>query len=104
MTDEGQGQRPVFLDAIGKLLEEGKSVAAYLYQVPDDKSQWARLGQILDAILKDPQAAKRHELPRVAAELKETLAQPPSIPAVELLQAGFDRLARSWQATKSGLF
>lgn len=104
MTDGGQNPRPVFLDAVGKLLEEGKSVTAYLYQVPDDKSQWDRLGQILDAILKDPQAAKRHELPRVAAELKETLAQPPSIPAVELLQAGFDRLAKSWQATKSGLF
>ena len=104
MTDGGQGQRPVFLDAVGKLLEEGKSVTAYLYQVPDDKGQWDRLGQILDAILKEPSAAKRHELPRVAAELKETLSQPPSIQAVELLQAGFDRLAKSWQATKSGLF
>jgi hypothetical protein len=104
MAEESKSERPVFLDAVGKLCKEGLDIAAYLYQVPDDKAQWQKLGQIVEAILKDPAAAKRNEVPRIATELRETLAQPQSMQGVELVQAGFDRMARSWQAAKSGLF
>jgi len=57
----------------------------------------------LDAILQ--QAGRQHrELPRIAQELKAALDQPPSPAQAELLQDGFDRMVKLWQAARSGLF
>jgi hypothetical protein len=102
MTGQSANRPPV-LDAVGKLCYEGKDLAAYLYQVPDDESQRSRLRTVLDAILQ--QAGRQHrELPRIAQELKAALDQPPSPAQAELLQDGFDRMVKLWQAARSGLF
>jgi hypothetical protein len=50
------------------------------------------------------EGANHRELPRIAGELLDKLAEPPSIPAAEMVQAGFDRMWRLWQAARSGLF
>lgn len=91
------------MDPLGELCIQGVELAGYLHQVPDDREQWARLRAIVDAVVKEAAATKHQELPKVAEELRQTLAQPPSRAAVELLQAGFDRLLKLWKAAKSGI-
>ncbi len=74
MNQEGD-KRPPVLDKVGKLCLEGKDVAAYLYQVPDDEGQRARLRAILDGILNESAVKKRKELPSIAQGLKEVLSE-----------------------------
>ena len=45
--------KPHHLDKLGKLCVEGQEVATYLFQVPDDQSQWQRIREIVDGILKE---------------------------------------------------
>ncbi len=92
------------VDALGKLLFEGKDVTDYLFQVPDDESQRERLRGILTEVIAEARAGGHHELPRIAAEVKAVLDEAPSAPGAGMLQAGFDRLLRLWQAARSGLF
>ena len=92
------------VDALGRLLFEGKDVADYLFQVPDDEGQRERLRGILAEVIVEARSGSHHELPRIAEEVKAVLDEPPSAPGAEMLQAGFDRLLRLWQAARSGLF
>jgi hypothetical protein len=41
---------------------------------------------------------------RLVDELRTAIAATPSPQQAEILQDGFDRLTRLWQASKSGLF
>lgn len=104
MEESGRAKRPSFVDKVGKLCYEGKDVAAYLYQVPDDEGQRQRLRGILDAILEATAKSSRRELPAIVKDLKGVLDAPPSIGGAEQLQDGFDRLVKLWQAARSGLF
>ncbi len=103
MNQEGD-KRPPVLDKVGKLCLEGKDVAAYLYQVPDDEGQRARLRAILDGILNESAVKKRKQLPSIAQGLKEVLSEPPTPVGAAKLQDGFDRMVKLWQAARSGLF
>lgn len=93
------------MDEIGKLCHAGKDVAAYLYQQPTDDGQYRRMQEILDAIIQEAPKTPHRELKRIAEELKaQALQGPPSIAQAELLQDGFDRMVKLWQAARSGLF
>lgn len=91
------------LDALGKLVQDGKDAAAYLWQVPDDQGTRARLQQLLQEI-KDQSARKgRREMPRLCDELLTALRASPTPQQVDLLQDGFDRLYKLWEAAKTGM-
>ena len=102
--DPNPTPKPNFLDAIGKLCYEGKEIAAYLYQVPDDQAQRQRVREVLDAILKEASPTKHRELPRIADELRRSLDEPPSIAGADLLQSGFEQMIKIWMGGRSGLF
>ncbi|NIM48152.1 MAG: hypothetical protein GTO22_02635 [Gemmatimonadales bacterium] len=99
-----EGKPRIPPDALGKLCKEGRDVASYLFQVPDDEAQWQRLREIVQAILKEARATKRRELPRIAQEMNDALSDKPTAQTAELMQSGFDRMFRLWQAARSGLF
>ena len=91
------------LDALGKLIVEGKDAATYLWQVPNDASTRARMQQILQEV-RDQSAKKgRHEMPKLCEELLTALRASPTPQQVDLLQDGFDRLYKLWEAAKTGL-
>lgn len=104
-TDEPKGQRrsePI-LDALGKMIVEGKDAASYLWQVPDDQATRARLAQLVEEI-RDQSAKKgRREMPKLCEELLTALRASPTPQQVDLLQDGFDRLYKLWEAAKTGL-
>ncbi len=102
MNDKPRPQPP--LDDVGKLLFEGKDVAGYLFQVPDDEAERDRLRGLLDRTIEAAKTGGHNELPRIASELQATLAEPASPQAADMLQVGFDRMVRLWQAARSGLF
>lgn len=104
MTESKKDNDREVIDAIGKLCYEGRDIAAYLYQVPDDAAQQDRAKQILDTLLTDKTIAKRTEFPQVVSDMREALEEQPSAMAAEVLQAGFDRLIKLWQAARSGIF
>ena len=105
MADRPSRDRPKVLDEIGKLCHAGKDVAAYLYQQPADEAQRVRMREILDGIIEEAPKTQHRELKRIAEELKQqALEGPASIAQAELLQDGFDRLVKLWQAARSGLF
>jgi hypothetical protein len=91
------------MDPLGKLCFEGQDLANYLFQVPDDESQWDRVRGIVDAILKETANTRRRELPAIAREMQEALKQPPSVMVAEQLVSGFDRMTKLWKSAKSGL-
>ena len=91
------------LDALGKLIVEGKDSATYLWQVPNDASARARMQQILQEV-RDQSAKKgRREMPKLCEELLTALHASPTPQQVDLLQDGFDRLYKLWEAAKTGL-
>jgi hypothetical protein len=97
----GRGQP--LLDALGKLIQDGKDTASYLWQVPDDQGTRSRLQQLLQEI-KDQSAKKgRREMPRLCEELLTALRASPSPQQVDLLQDGFDRLYKLWEAARTGM-
>lgn len=104
MTDSTNEQRPQFLDSLGKLCKQGKDISNYLFQVPDDEGEREKLGRILDEILADDTVASRNEFPKLCNDLKEVLEQEASPKNAEMLQAGFDRMTRLWQAARSGMY
>lgn len=94
---------PPLLDALGKLIQDGKDAASYLWQVPDDQGARSRIRQLLQDI-KDQSARKgRREMPRLCEELLTALRASPSPQQVDLLQDGFDRLYKLWEAAKTGM-
>jgi hypothetical protein len=103
--DEAPGPRrsQPLLDALGKLIQSGKDAASYLWQVPDDEGTRSRLQQMLQEI-KDQSAKKgRREMPKLCDELLTALRATPSPQQVDLLQDGFDRLYKLWEAAKTGM-
>jgi hypothetical protein len=94
---------PPLLDALGKLIQTGKDAASYLWQVPDDQGTRAQIQKLLQQI-KDESAKKgRREMPRLCEELLTALRASPSPQQVDLLQDGFDRLYKLWEAARTGM-
>ena len=105
MSDPNARRRPTppLQDALGKLCNEGKQLADYLWQVPKDEAARERLVAILDQIAAAATQQGRQEMPRICAELKTAAKATPSPQQVDVLVNGFDRLVSLWQAAKSGL-
>jgi hypothetical protein len=94
---------PPLLDALGKAIKDGKDAASYLWQVPDDQGTRAQIQKLLQEI-KDQSAKKgRREMPRLCDELLTALRASPSPQQVDLLQDGFDRLYKLWEAARTGM-
>ncbi len=91
------------MDALGELCKSGADNAAYLWQVPDDMAVREQIKTILEGIRTESVKEGRREMQRIVEELETALAASPSPQQVEILQDGFDRLQRLWQAAKSGL-
>lgn len=91
------------LDALGKLVQEGKDAASFLWQVPDDQGTRARLQQLLQDIKDQSSKKGRREMPRLCDELLTALRASPTPQQVDLLQDGFDRLYKLWEAAKTGM-
>ena len=103
-----EGPRPAprrepLLDNLGRMCKRGRDSATYLWQVPDDEGVRHDLGDLLRQIREESSAQGRREMGRITQELETALAASPSPQQVELLQDGFDRLFKLWQAAKSGL-
>ncbi len=95
--------RVPLLDVLGKLITEGKQSADYLWQVPDDQTERAKIASLLDQIIVESAKQGRKEMPKIAEDLKTALKASPSPQQVDLLVNGFDRLLQLWEAAKSGL-
>ncbi|OGU03017.1 MAG: hypothetical protein A2W29_03535 [Gemmatimonadetes bacterium RBG_16_66_8] len=91
------------LDALGKLVVEGKDAATFLWQVPDDEATRARLRQILQEVREQSARKGRREMPHLCDELLTALQASPTPQQVDILQDGFDRLYKLWEAAKTGL-
>ncbi len=102
MGAEKRDSRPL-LDRLGKLIVEGKDAATYLWQVPDDQGTRARLKELLQSIKQESLARGRREMPLLCDQLLLALSATPSPQQVDLLQDGFDRLYKMWEAAKTGL-
>jgi hypothetical protein len=95
--------RAPLLDALGQLCVDGKQLAEYLWQVPDDAAAREKIFAILDQIAAEGAKQGRKEMPRICGELISAAKATPSPQQVDLLVNGFDRLYQLWQAAKSGL-
>ena len=95
--------RAPLMDALGKLCVEGKQLAEYLWQVPDDAGARQKIFALLEAIAAEGTKQGRKEMPRLCGELVTAAKATPSPQQVDLLVNGFDRLYQLWQAAKSGL-
>ncbi len=95
--------RVPLLDVLGKLITEGKQSTDYLWQVPDDETERAKIATLLDQIIAESAKQGRKEMPKIAEDLKTALKASPSPQQVDLLVDGFDRLLQLWEAAKSGL-
>ncbi|MGE0351888.1 MAG: hypothetical protein AB7I33_08995 [Gemmatimonadales bacterium] len=91
------------MDPLGELCFKGRDLAAYLWQVPDDASVRTQILELVRAIRDQAAKAGRREMGVIANELETAAAASPSPQQVEILQDGFDRLTKLWQAAKSGL-
>jgi len=104
MSDQGpRRSHPPLLDALGKLCTEGKQLADYLWQVPNDEPARQKILALLDQIAAESAKQGRHEMPKICEELKTAARATPSPQQVDMLVSGFDRLVNLWQAAKSGL-
>jgi len=96
--------RPLHLDRLGILCLQGQDVATYLFQVPDDETQWTKMRVIVEEILKETAGSQRRELPRLVNELKEAVDGSHDMMTADQLQSGFDRLVKLWKSARSGIF
>jgi hypothetical protein len=104
MSDQNaRRSRAPLLDALGKLCLDGKELANYLWQVPDDQGVRQQILGILSQIAAESARQGRNEMPRICKELTTAAEATPSPQQVDLLVNGFDRLYQLWQAAKSGL-
>ncbi len=101
----GHQRRPSFplIDRLGELCTSGRDSAAYLWQVPMDQTVRGEIAKKLGEIRTECEQQNRREMNRIVDELETALAASPSPQQVEILQDGFDRLCKLWQAAKSGL-
>ncbi len=91
------------VDRLGELCISGRDSAAYLWQVPADENVRGEIGKKLTEIRAECERQNRREMNRIVGELEVAVAASPSPQQVEILQDGFDRLVKLWQAAKSGL-
>ncbi len=91
------------LDALGKNILEGRDAAAFLWQVPDDAATRVRIGEILAEVREASAKKGRREMPNICDELLAGLDGPGTPQQAELMQDGFDRLYKLWEAAKSGM-
>jgi hypothetical protein len=104
MSDpKARRSHPPLQDALGKMCTEGKQLAEYLWQVPDDATVREQLLALLGGIAAESAKQGRREMPRICEELVIAAKATPSPQQVDLLVNGFDRLIQLWQAAKSGL-
>ena len=106
-SEQGPAPRRRFTplqDRMGELCAVGKESAEYLWQVPGDADVRRKIAEILAQIHGEVAKSGRGEMARLVDELRTAIAATPSPQQAEILQDGFDRLARLWQASKSGLF
>jgi hypothetical protein len=106
-SDEKPAPRRPFtplMDRLGELCASGKESAEYLWQVPGDADVRKRIADILEQIQGEVAKSGRREMGRLVEDLRTAIAASPSPQQAEILQDGFDRLTRLWQAAKSGLF
>ena len=106
-SDEQPAPRRPFTplkDRLGELCASGKESAEYLWQVPGDADVRKRIADILAQIQGEVAKSGRREMARLVEDLRTAIAASPSPQQAEILQDGFDRLTRLWQAAKSGLF
>jgi hypothetical protein len=94
---------PPLLDALGKAIQNGKDAASYLWQVPDDQGARAQIQKLLQEIKDQSTKKGRREMPRLCDELLTALRASPSPQQVDLLQDGFDRLYKLWEAARTGM-
>jgi hypothetical protein len=92
------------MDRLGKLCQDGKESAEYLWQVPHDEDVRQKILGILVEIQAEAAKQGRREMGRIAGELEASAQASASPQQVEILQDGFERLVRLWAAAKSGLF
>ena len=64
----------------------------------------ARIAEMLVEIKAEALKSGRREMTRLVEEMQTAAAASPSPQQVEILQDGFERLTRLWQAAKSGIF
>ena len=102
MTESSGKNQLEVMARVAKLTQAGVDIATYLYQVPNDEGQRGRLRDILDEIVQAAALTHRRELPRLAGELRAVMDQPPTLDAAAMLQEGFDRMQKLWDAAKSG--
>ena len=91
------------LDRLGELCTTGRDSAAYLWQVPHDAGMRDQISKKLVEIREECGRQNRREMARIVDELETALQASVSPQQVEILQDGFDRLAKLWQCAKSGL-
>lgn len=91
------------VDRLGELCISGRDSAAYLWQVPGDETVMGEIGRKLIEIRAECERQNRREMNRIVGELETAVAATPSPQQVEILQDGFDRLCKLWQAARSGL-
>jgi hypothetical protein len=92
------------MDRLGEMCTAGRDATAYLWQVPADEAMRARVVALLAEIRTEALKSGRREMTRLVEEMQTAAAASPSPQQVEILQDGFDRLMRLWQAAKSGIF
>ncbi len=102
-SDAPRRSQPPLMDALGKLCTEGKDLAGYLWQVPDDAGARQKILGIIDQIAAESAKQGRREMPKICDELRTAAKATPSPQQVDVLVSGFDRLVQLWQAAKSGL-
>src|SRR5437763_14628442 len=90
------------LDALGKLCSEGKQLADYLWQVPNDEAARQPIVAILDQIAAAGTKQGRKEMPRICAELNTAANASPSPQQVDPPVNGFDRRMHLWHAANTG--
>src|SRR3989442_15125147 len=95
--------QPPLLDALGKLCTDGKQLADYLWQGPDDAGARQKILDILAQIAQESAKQGRREGPRLCEGCGAAAKGGPSPQQVDMLVNGFDRLVGLWQAAKSGL-
>jgi hypothetical protein len=68
-----------------------------------DEGVRAEISRKLVEIRRESDGQGRREMTRLVGELETALGASASPQQVEILQDGFDRLVKLWQAAKSGL-